>query len=153
MTPSEMQIQTVKDQTGERLRNVSYRRDLRLDAQASGDSAVCIRLAEEGDAGAMTRLGELEGRALPAGEALVAVIDGKVRAAIGLTGGETVADPFQPTAGLVEQLNDARARMLGLAAGRGRGIRARLRRLGGGRNVPRAAGAPSIPGKESLLIR
>ena len=150
MTPSEMQIQIVRDQAAERLRDAGRRRELR---PAAADTAVCIRLAGAGDAAAVKRLGELEGRALPGDDALVAVIDGDVRAAIELSGGETIADPFQHSAGLIDQLIDARAHMLGLSSGRTRRIWSRLRRQGAGGSVPRAAGSPSVPGSGSLLIR
>jgi len=151
MTPSEMQIQIVKDQTTERLRDADRRRRFRSTAPLATEAAVCIRLASAGDAAAMKRLGELEGRSLPAGDALLAVIDGRALAAINLSDGEILADPFHHTAGIVDQLIDARAHMLGLSSGRG--LRARLRRTGGSRRVPRAAGAPSVPGSGSLLIR
>ena len=153
MTPSEMQIQIVRDQTAERLRDAARRRELSPSAPVGPDTAVCIRLAGEGDAAALKRLGELEGRALQAGDTLVAAIDGRVLAAIGVAGGDTIADPFQHTAGLVDQLIDARAHMLGLSSARSRSLLARLRRIGGGRSAPRAAGAPSVPGSGSLLIR
>src|SRR5687768_3827266 len=112
MTPSEMQIQIVRDQASERLRYAARRRDHRPAASVGRETAVCIRLAGEGDAAALKRLSELEGRALPAGDALVAAIDGRVLAAIGVTDGDALADPFQHTAGLVGRLTDARAHML-----------------------------------------
>ena len=153
MTPSEMQIQIVRDQAAERLRDAARRRDIQPAANGTDGAAVCIRLAGEGDASAMKRLSDLEGRTLPEGDALVAVVDGNAIAAVGLTSGETLADPFHHTAGIVRKLIDARAQMLGLASRRGRGALALLRRLGGGQNAPRAAGAPAVPGSESLLIR
>ena len=153
MTPSEMQIQIVRDRTTERLRDAARRRDLRPTAPGGHDAAVCIRLAGEADAAALRRLGELEGRAPPKGETLVAVVDGRVLAAMELTSAETFADPFRPTAGLVEQLTQARAHVLGLSPAPATGLRALLRRLGGGRTASRAAGAPAVPGSESRLIR
>lgn len=151
MTPSEMQIQIVRDQNAERLRNADRRHNLRQAAAVVTEPAVCIRLAAAGDAAAMKRLAGLEGRAVPEGDALIAVVDERILAAIAVKDGETLADPFRPTAGLVDRLIAARAHMLGLSSARG--LRDRLRRLGGGRSAPRAAGAPSIPGSESLLIR
>ena len=151
MTPSEMQVQIVRDQAAERLRAADRRRRLRPVDTGSDEAAVCIRLAAEGDTAAMKRLAELEGRRPSEGDALVAVIDGRVLAAIEVNGGETLADPFRHTVGLVAQLTDARAHMLGLS--RDRGLRARLRRLGRGRGTPRAAGAPSVPGSGSLQTR
>src|SRR3712207_5760046 len=127
MTPSEMQVQIVRDQAAERLRDASRRRSLTPVPPAPTGTAVCIRLAGTEDTAALKRLGELEGRALPEGEALVALVDGRVLAAIAVTGGETIADPFAQTAGLTGQLVDARAHMLGLDTRRG--LRAWLRRL------------------------
>ena len=152
MTPSEMQIQIVRDQATERLRDAARRRELRPAVPAGSETAVCIRLAGEGDAAALKRLAELEGRGLPEGDALIATIDGRVLAAIGLAGGEVIADPFHRTAGLLGRLGEARAHMLGLSSGRGRSLLGHLRRLRGGRSAPRAAGAPSVPGSGSLLI-
>jgi hypothetical protein len=68
-----------------------------------------------------------------------------------VTDGDVVADPFEHTAALVARLKDARAHILGAPRPR-RGLVARLRRLGG-ESTPRAAGAPAVPGSESLLIR
>lgn len=86
-----------------------------------------IRKANSGDAAALKRLAELDGRSAPTGDALLAVVDGHVLAAIGVTDGEVLADPFQHTAGLVGQLADARAHMLGLSSARSRGLRGLLR--------------------------
>lgn len=153
MTPSEMQVQIVRDQASERLRDAARRRDLQPVATGTDGAAVCIRLAGEGDAAAMKRLSDLEGRALTQEDTLVAIVEGNVIAAVGLASGETLADPFHHTAEIVGKLIDARAHMLGLVPRRGRGALAFLRRLGGGRSAPRAAGAPAVPGSESLLIR
>ena len=152
MTPSEMQIQIVRDQTQERLRVAGRRRHLRPATAHVRDAAVCIRLARAADASALKRLAELEGASVPAGDSLVAAIDGHVLAAIGVTAGETLADPFRPTAELVEQLAEARGHMLGLSPGRV-GRLARLRRWATGQSTPRAAGTAAVPGSESLLTR
>jgi hypothetical protein len=151
MTPSEMQIQIVRERTAERLRDADRRRNLRPAATPPAEPAVFIRLAGSDDVGGLNRLAELEGRTLPGGDALIAAIDDRVLAAISVDSGETLADPFHHTAGLIGELVEARAHMLGLTPKRG--LWARLRRLGGGSRVPRAAGAPSVPGSESLLIR
>lgn len=114
---------------------------------------IVIRLARPEDTAALRRLGDLEGRTLPAGDVLVAAIDGRILAAVGMTAGDVVSDPFEHTAKLVARLTDARSRLLGESPPR-RGLLARLRRLGGSGNAtPRAAGAPAVPGSETLLIR
>jgi hypothetical protein len=74
--------------------------------------AVTIRRATPGDRTALERLAQLEGRRLPAGEALVAEVDGHVPAARWLRSGATLSDPFQPTSELAALLA-ARARHLG----------------------------------------
>ena len=72
-------------------------------ATASQEELV-IRFAEESDAVALDRLAQLEGRRLAAGRMLVAEVDGNVLAALPLAGGPALADPFRPTAALVEML-------------------------------------------------
>jgi hypothetical protein len=50
------------------------------------------------------RLALLDDRRAPAGPALLAYVDGELRAAVGLVDGRAIADPFHPTAELVEIL-------------------------------------------------
>jgi hypothetical protein len=59
---------------------------------------VTIRIAGAADGVALRRLAELDSRALPAGELLVAEVNGQLRAALPVDGGQPVADPFVPTA-------------------------------------------------------
>ena len=59
--------------------------------------AIVIRRATERDGAAVTRLADLDSRPVPRGELLLAVVDGELRAALPLAGGELVADPFKPT--------------------------------------------------------
>jgi hypothetical protein len=66
--------------------------------------AVVVRRARPGDGDALHRLAELDGRGLPAGPALVAEAGGAILAARSLVDGSAVADPFRPTAPLVELL-------------------------------------------------
>ena len=81
---------------------------------------ISIRLAGRGDARALRRVAERDSRQLPGGRLLVAEVAGEVQAALSLDTAESVADPFQPTAALVDLLRSARAR--GRATGRGRVI-------------------------------
>jgi hypothetical protein len=75
---------------------------------------ITIRRATPGDAAALQRLFDLEGRRLSSEPVLVAELDGTIEAAITLTGSESVANPFLPTAHLVEML---RAQALHALAG------------------------------------
>ena len=54
-----------------------------------------------GDLPALERVAGLDSQRLPAGPLLVAVVDGRIRAALATFGGAFVADPFFPSADLV----------------------------------------------------
>lgn len=97
-----------------------------------------IRMEREGDERAVIRLAQLDSRWPPAGPRLLAIADGSPLAAISLQSGSVIADPFVPTAGIVELLR-ARAAQLGLAengGGRKRLLRPRPRSA-----APQPAGA------------
>ena len=68
------------------------------------DSEITIRNSTEADRAAIARLAALDSREAPAGEAMLAFVDDELRAAVGLGSGKAVADPFHPTAELVELL-------------------------------------------------
>lgn len=70
-----------------------------------------LRIASGADDEALRRLSELDSRPLPPGPHLVAVREGRVDAAISLSTGELVADPFRPTADLAELLRFAARRL------------------------------------------
>ncbi len=78
-----------------------------LDPQAP----VTIRAARPLDVPLLRELAELDSATLPAGELLVAVLDGSIVAAVSVSDGRAVADPFRPTADLVDLLR-SRARQL-----------------------------------------
>jgi hypothetical protein len=50
------------------------------------------------------RLAALDDRRAPKGPALLAYVDGELRAAVGIVDGQAVADPFHRTAEIVEIL-------------------------------------------------
>ncbi len=95
------------------------------DEYAMSPSDISIRLAEPGDTQALERVAERDSRLLPAGRLLVAEVAGDVQAALSLDTGEAVADPFRPTAALVELLR-IRARQ---SLGGPRGTRGRVGKL------------------------
>jgi hypothetical protein len=86
---------------------------------------VSIRLAEARDAAALQKVAERDSSVVPRGSLLVAEVAGEVHAALSLDTGESVADPFRPTAELVELLR-VRARQ---APGNRRGTRGRVGKL------------------------
>jgi hypothetical protein len=71
------------------------------------ESAITIRQATEEDRPAVWRLAALDDRRAPRGEALLAFVDGELRAAVGLDGRRAVADPFHRTDRLVRLLHVA----------------------------------------------
>ena len=66
--------------------------------------AITITHSTAADSEDVGRLALLDDRRAPAGPALLAYVDGELRAAVGLVDGQAIADPFHPTAELVEIL-------------------------------------------------
>jgi hypothetical protein len=71
---------------------------------AAWEEPVALRLAACSDLDALERLAELDTRPLPPGPHLVAEREGRIDAALSLSSGETIADPFRPTGELVSVL-------------------------------------------------
>jgi hypothetical protein len=70
-----------------------------------------LRRSGSQDAAALTRLAQLDGAPRPVDAVLVAELDGEIVAAVPFDGGRAIADPFRPTAELVELLR-TRTRLL-----------------------------------------
>jgi len=68
------------------------------------NSAITIRHSTRADANALRRLAELDGRRALDGEAMVAYVDGELRAAIDIADGRAIADPFHLTDDVVRLL-------------------------------------------------
>jgi hypothetical protein len=68
------------------------------------DDGMIIRRATPADVFALYQLAELDSQAQLRGEALVVEVDGELRAALSLTDGRAIADPFEHTAELIELL-------------------------------------------------
>jgi hypothetical protein len=71
---------------------------------ASWSTPVTLHLACDRDRPVLARLAQLDSRRLPPGPHLVAIREGRIDAAISLTTGEVIADPFRRTAELCELL-------------------------------------------------
>jgi hypothetical protein len=106
-----------------------------------------IRILNEADLLALRRLAELDSAPVPAGTVLGASVDGRLAAALSLTSGTEVADPFMPTAELRSLLADRAAQLNGEPHGRRSllGRRSRRRRS-------RAALPASPPGAGGRLL-
>jgi len=93
------------------------------------ESCVTLRTGYLADEESLGWLAALDSAKLPAGPILLAEVDGQLRAALSLSDGTLVADPWHRTAGLIELLR-ARARQLE-APSHIRRARRRLRSSGG----------------------
>jgi hypothetical protein len=89
---------------GSRTPELSPRRLLRLKGAWRFDSGPPLT-------GAARAAAELDSAASPEQPVLLAEVDGQLRAALALTGGAVIADPFHPTADLIDLLY-ARANQL-----------------------------------------
>ena len=67
-------------------------------------TALVIRPAQVADAPALARLAQLDAAQVPAGDTLVAEVEGELVAAYGIERGERIGDPFRPTAEVLDLL-------------------------------------------------
>ena len=74
---------------------------------------VAIRRATPADGSVLRRLAVLDSAPVPAGEVLIAFVDGFPVAALELDGGRVVADPFSHTAAVVDLLRMRAAQLRG----------------------------------------
>ena len=71
----------------------------------STSSTIAMRAAAtDSDERIVRKLATLDSAAAPAGPVVIALVDGRPVAAASLTDGAVVADPFEPTADVVELL-------------------------------------------------
>lgn len=93
--------------------------------------SISIRPFADSDAQAVRAVAQRDSSMVPAGMLLVAEVEGQVRAVLSLDTGEVVADPFAPSAALVDLLR-TRARQLTGARPRRRRRRGLLERRSAG---------------------
>jgi hypothetical protein len=91
--------------------------------------ALAIRNATADDTAAVARLAALDSSSTPGGQLLLGTIDGVPAAAVSLTTGAVVADPFQKTAPLVALLRLRADHLHGPARGPDRSARRQLERF------------------------
>ena len=94
------------------------------------NTALTIRRATAADAFALRRLAAIDSAAPPTGDVLIAEMGNELWAALAVETGAAIADPFRPSADLVELLR-FRAERMGGSEHAHRGALARL--------LPRAA--------------
>jgi hypothetical protein len=94
-------------------------------AAGTGAERLVLRRASAEDEPALARLARLDSAPRPDGDMLVAEVDEHILAAVPFDGGRAIADPFHPTADIVELL---RAHAERLAPRRRPAPHSRLRR-------------------------
>jgi hypothetical protein len=72
---------------------------------------ITVRRSTSADESALARLAALDSATPPRGPALIAEADTRMLAALPLGAGRPIADPFEPTASLVQLLELRRAQM------------------------------------------
>ena len=87
---------------------------------------ITVRYSAASDLSELARLAALDSASPPRGPALIAEADSRMLAALPLGSGRPIADPFEPTAEIVELL---RLRADQLETGERSGLRDRLRSL------------------------
>jgi hypothetical protein len=90
---------------------------------------VTVRRSTSGDESALARLAALDSASPPRGPALIAEADTRMLAALPLGSGRPIADPFEPTAELLQLLELRRSQIDAARRGTGRqrGFRSLLR--------------------------
>jgi hypothetical protein len=92
------ELMTVRRKSEAMLEQIIRRRDA---VAADGDARLTIRHARPGDGAALERLAVLDTAPVPTGPVLVAEVGDELWAAVSVSDGSAVADPFRPTAELV----------------------------------------------------
>jgi len=87
---------------------------------------ITVRYSAASDLSELARLAALDSASPPRGPALIAEADSRMLAALPLGSGRPIADPFEPTAEIVELL---RLRVEQVQAGQRNGWRDRVRSL------------------------
>jgi hypothetical protein len=133
MYPRIIQMETSRRLAEERLEAREISRRARKQAAAwrrrsvaGASDAIMIRLSRPDDRAAIEGLAALDGQSTPTGESILAFVDGELRAALPLGGGDAIADPFRSTSELVQLLRVRDAALNGTAAGGRRALRARV---------------------------
>ena len=77
----------------------------------AGDKGVTLRFGSRTDERALTRLAAVDSAEPPAQPVLLAEVDGQLVAALALSDGTVIADPFYPTAALIDLLRTRAAQL------------------------------------------
>lgn len=104
MNPSQITLLAAQEHQRELRAVAPRRRDAGVDPDQTPITRVTLRYASAGDSERLRRLAELDSGRAPRGGALVAEVDGRLRAALPLDGGRPLADPFHRGSELIALL-------------------------------------------------
>ena len=110
MISPQIHIALARIRQDDRRRTVAYARDEPV-SSVGAERSVTLRFGSPADEKALVRLASLDSSLPPTQPVLLAEVDGQLLAALALTDGKVVADPFHRTADLIDLLR-ARARHL-----------------------------------------
>lgn len=78
-------------------------------------TTLALRLADEADACALTRLAALDSAVVPEGPLLLGLLDGRAVVALSLSTDAVIADPFTPTVDVIALVRRRAERIRGTA--------------------------------------
>jgi hypothetical protein len=104
MNPSQITLLAAREHQRELRAVAPRRRNFGVDQDRTPITRVTLRYAAAADSERLRRLAELDSGQAPRGSALVAEVDGRLRAALPLDGGPPLADPFHRGAELIALL-------------------------------------------------
>jgi hypothetical protein len=94
---SRMSLQIAQEHIADLQRSAAAHRKPRVAEEPKAAGVIALRRAGADEAAELTRLAQLDSARPLAGDALIALVDGRLVAAISLADGRVIADPLAPT--------------------------------------------------------
>ena len=94
---SRMSLQIAQEHIADLHRSAAAQRDVQVIEEPRAAGVIALRRAGDDETGDLARLAELDSARPLAGEVLVALVDGRLVAAVSLDDGRVIADPLAPT--------------------------------------------------------
>jgi hypothetical protein len=108
---SRMSLQIAQEHIADLQRSAAAVRQAKVAPAHKPSPVIALRLAGPDETSELTKLAQLDAAKPLHGEALVALVDGKLVAAISLGDGRVIADPLAPTAEARELLHQRAAQL------------------------------------------
>ena len=108
---SRMSLQIAQEHIADLQRSATAARQAKISPEPKPAPVIALRLAGSDEASELRKLARLDTARPLRGETLVALVDGKLVAAISLGDGRVIADPLAPTAEARELLHQRAAQL------------------------------------------